>query len=50
MLMKKIFTVFVLAAAMALPSNAQINFGLKGGLNLTSVSVDNSDAEKNVSN
>lgn len=50
MRMKKIFTVIALAAAMALPSHAQVNFGLKGGLNLTALSLSNSDAEKAVSN
>lgn len=48
--MKKIITVILMTVAMALPTQAQVNFGLKGGLNLTSLSLDNSDAEKGISN
>ena len=48
--MKKFITAILLAVAMALPSQAQISFGLKGGLNLTSLSLDNSTAEKGISN
>ncbi|MBR1688498.1 MAG: porin family protein [Prevotella sp.] len=39
--MKKLFTVLCVAAAslVALPSQAQVSFGLKGGLNVTSMSL-----------
>lgn len=37
--MKKIFAVMLMAVAFAMPSNAQIKFGLTGGLNLTNVNV-----------
>ena len=36
--MKKIISLVVLLAAMAMPVKAQINYGVKGGLNLTSMS------------
>lgn len=36
--MKKVLTLIVMAVAMSLPSQAQIKFGLQGGLNLTNVS------------
>lgn len=40
--MKKILTIIVVACvAFVMPSQAQVKFGLKGGLNLTSISVDN---------
>jgi len=40
--MKKILTIFAIACiAFAMPTQAQVKFGLKGGLNLTSISVDN---------
>ena len=45
--MKKIFVLFVMMAAMAMPSQAQTKFGLKAGLNLTSVSGGAKDALKN---
>ena len=35
--MKKVLTLIVMAVAMSLPSQAQIKFGLQGGLNLTNV-------------
>ena len=40
--MKKILTVVVLFAALmtAVPAKAEVKFGLKGGLNLTSISLD----------
>ena len=40
--MKKILTVVVLFAALmtAVPAKAEVKFGLKGGLNLTSMSLD----------
>lgn len=37
--MKKVLTLIVLAVAMAMPSQAQVKFGLQGGLNLTNISV-----------
>ncbi len=40
--MKKILTIIVVACvAFVMPSQAQVKFGLKGGLNLTSISGDN---------
>ena len=40
--MKKILTIIAIACiAFAMPSQAQVKFGLKGGLNLTTISVDN---------
>ena len=45
--MKKFFVLFVMVAAMAMPSQAQVKFGLKGGLNLTSVTGDAKSALKN---
>lgn len=38
-IMKKILTVVLLAAAIAMPSQAQVKFGLMGGLNLTNIST-----------
>ena len=37
--MKKIFATLVLSALMALPLSAQVKFGLKGGLNVTDMSL-----------
>jgi hypothetical protein len=37
--MKKFFTVMLMAVALAMPSNAQIKFGVQAGLNLSNVSV-----------
>lgn len=37
--MKKIFAALLLSALMALPSSAQVKFGLKGGLNVTDMSL-----------
>lgn len=37
--MKKLLTLIVMAAAMAMPSQAQIKFGLQGGLNMSNISV-----------
>lgn len=37
--MKKFMLLLVAAVAMAMPSQAQVKFGLKGGLNLTSISA-----------
>ena len=44
MRMKKIFTLAVVAVMMAaLPAKAQFGFGLRGGLNLTSISLSKAD-------
>jgi len=37
--MKKVLVLLFAAVAMSLPSQAQVKFGLKGGLNLTSISA-----------
>ncbi len=42
--MKRIFATLLLAIALAMPSEAQVKFGLKGGLNLTNMSVSDIDA------
>ena len=48
--MKKILTIIAVACiAFAMPSQAQVKFGLKGGLNLTSLSGDNNSAFSNKS-
>ena len=44
--MKKIFTLVVLLATMTVAAQAQIKFGVKGGLNLTSMKFDNSLVDK----
>lgn len=38
--MKKTFVVMLMAVAMAMPSKAQITFGVTGGLNMTNVATD----------
>ena len=43
--MKKLFTIMLMAVAIAMSSNAQVMFGLKGGLNLTKMTVSNSNVE-----
>lgn len=43
--MKKVLTIIVMAVALAMPSQAQIKFGLQGGLNLTNVSDFSFNAE-----
>ena len=43
--MKKILMLVFAAVALSLPSQAQVKFGLKGGLNLTSMSFNKSSAE-----
>lgn len=48
--MKKILMLVLVAAAMSLPSHAQVKFGLKGGLNLTSMSFSKSGAEDAIKN
>ena len=46
--MKKIFVMMTVAClAFAMPSQAQVKFGLKGGLNLTSLSTDADNAFSN---
>lgn len=46
--MRRLFTAIILAAAMmvAMPSQAQIKFGLKGGLNVTSMSFSSDVIDK----
>ncbi len=44
--MKKIFTIILLAAAISMPSQAQIKFGLKAGVNLTNMSFSKSIADE----
>ena len=43
--MKKVLTLIVMAVAFAMPSEAQVNFGIKGGLNFTNMSISNSNVE-----
>lgn len=43
--MKKLFVSLVAVMMMAIPAQAQLGFGLRGGLNLTSMSLDESDLE-----
>ena len=38
--MKKVLTLIVMAVAIAMPSKAQVSFGVKGGLNFTNMSFD----------
>jgi opacity protein-like surface antigen len=44
--MKKFFTLVVLLATMAVAAQAQVQFGVKGGLNLTNMKFDESVADK----
>lgn len=48
--MKKYFVVILMAMAVAMPSKAQVKFGLKGGLNLTNMSFNKSEMEDLVKN
>ena len=48
--MKKILMFVFAAVALSLPSQAQVKFGLKGGLNLTSMSFNKSSAEDAIKN
>ena len=48
--MKKILMLIVVAVGISLPSQAQVKFGLKGGLNLTSMSFNKSSAEDAIKN
>ena len=48
--MKKILMLLFAAVALSLPSQAQVKFGLKGGLNLTSMSFNKSSAENAIKN
>jgi len=41
--MRRLFATLLVAIALAIPSQAQVKFGLKGGLNLTKMSVSNID-------
>ena len=43
--MKKVLTLIVLAVAVAMPSKAQVSFGVKGGLNFTNMSFDKSSVD-----
>ena len=44
--MKKILTLVVLLATMTVAAQAQVKFGVKGGLNITSMKLDKSVADK----
>lgn len=44
--MKKFFTLVVLLATMTVAAQAQVKFGVKGGLNLTNMKFDNSALDK----
>ena len=44
--MKKFFTLVVLLATMTVTAQAQVKFGVKGGLNLTNMKFDNSAFDK----
>ena len=48
--MKKVLMLVFAAVALSLPSQAQVKFGLKGGLNLTSMSFSESGAKDAVKN
>lgn len=48
--MKKILTLIMMVVAFAAPSQAQVKFGLQGGLNLTSMSLNRSEFESAVKN
>jgi len=41
--MKRLFAFFLLAVALAIPSQAQVKFGVKGGLNMANMSIKNID-------
>ena len=43
--MKKVLTLIVMAVAIAMPSKAQVSFGVKGGLNFTNMSFDKSSVD-----
>ena len=48
--MKKVLLLVFAAVALSLPSQAQVKFGLKGGLNLTSMSFDKDAADNALKN
>ena len=48
--MKKVLILMVMAVAFALPSQAQVKFGVQAGLNLTSMSINKSEIESLVKN
>ena len=48
--MKKVLLLMFATMALSLPSQAQVKFGLKGGLNLTSMSFNKSSAEDAIKN
>lgn len=43
--MKKVMTLLFAAVALSMPSQAQVKFGLKGGLNLTNISLSGSASD-----
>ena len=43
--MKKVLTLIVIAVAIVMPSKAQVSFGVKGGLNLTNMTIDKNNLE-----
>lgn len=48
--MKKVLTLIVMAVAFAMPSQAQVKFGVQAGLNLTNMSFNRSEVENAVKN
>ena len=48
--MKKYFIIMLMAVAVALPSQAQVDFGLKGGINLSKLSFSGDEFNNEVSN
>ena len=48
--MKKLMMILLVAVAVAMPSQAQVKFGLKGGLNLTNMTFSESGAKDAVKN
>lgn len=48
--MKKIMMLLLAAIALSMPSQAQVKFGLKGGLNLTTMSMSESGAKDAIKN
>ena len=44
--MKKIFAVVLMAVAFAMPSKAQVSFGIQAGLNMTNISTENGGSLK----
>lgn len=48
--MKKYFVIMLMAVAVAMPSNAQVKFGLKGGVNLSKLSFSGDEFNNEVRN